>query len=73
MDKVYDDFKFVWQIFVKTMEHNCSTGILPQPSFHGSCCLKEHLSSYHGLDATRAKKYLEFAVEAAQIVINSNK
>ena len=28
---------------------------------------------YHGVDATSAKKYLEFAVEAAQIVINSNK
>ena len=28
---------------------------------------------YHGLDAARAKKYLEFAVEAAAVVINSNK
>ena len=28
---------------------------------------------YHGLDAARAKKYLEFAVEAAEIVMNSNK
>ena len=28
---------------------------------------------YHNLDAARAKKYLEFAVEAAEIVINSNR
>ena len=28
---------------------------------------------YHGLDAARAKKYLEFAVEAGAAVMNSNK
>ena len=28
---------------------------------------------YHGLDAARAQKYLELAVQAAEIVMNSNK
>lgn len=73
MDKVYDDFKFV----LANIRENDGAQLLNRyiaAAFISRFMLFEGtFEHYHGLDATRAKKYLEFAVEAAQIVINSNK
>lgn len=73
MDKVYDDFKYV----MSNMRENDGTQYLNKyiaAAFISRFMLFEGtFQHYHGLDATRAKKYLEFAVEAGGIVINSNK
>lgn len=73
MDKVYDDFKYV----LTNMRDNDGTQNLNKfiaAAFISRFMLFEGtFQHYHGLDATRAKKYLEFAVDAAAIVINSNK
>lgn len=73
MDKVYDDFKYA----LTNMRENDGTQYLNKyiaAGFISRFMLFEGtFQHYHGLDAARAKKYLEFAVEAAAIVINSNK
>ena len=73
MDKVYDDFKYV----LESIRENDGTQFLNRyiaAAFISRFMLFEGtFQHYHGLDAARAKKYLEFAVDAAAIVINSNK
>ncbi|RYF95606.1 MAG: RagB/SusD family nutrient uptake outer membrane protein, partial [Chitinophagaceae bacterium] len=73
MDKVYDDFKYV----LANIRENDGTQYLNRniaAAFISRFMLFEGtFQHYHGLDAARAKKYLEFAVEAGDIVINSNK
>jgi len=73
MDKVYDDFKFV----LANLRENDGAQFLNRniaAAFISRFMLFEGTyQHYHGLDAARAKKYLEFAVEAGGIVINSNK
>jgi len=73
MDKVYDDFKYV----LENIRENDGTQYLNRyiaAGFISRLMLFEGtFQHYHGLDAARAKKYLEFAVDAAAIVINSNK
>jgi hypothetical protein len=73
MDKVYDDFKYM----LSNIRENDGTQYLNRyiaAAFISRFMLFEGtFQHYHGLDATRAKKYLEFGVEAAAIVINSNK
>lgn len=73
MDKVYDDFKFV----MANMRENDGAQVLNKyiaAAFISRFMLFEGTyEHYHGLDAARAKKYLEFAVEAGDYVINSNK
>jgi len=73
MDKVYDDFKYV----LSNIRENDGTQYLNKniaAAFISRFMLFEGTyQHYHGLDAARAKKYLEFAVEAAEIVMNSNK
>jgi len=73
MDKVYDDFKYV----LANIRENDGTLYVNRyiaASFISRLMLFEGtFQYYHGLDAARAKKYLEFAVEAAEIVMNSNK
>jgi len=73
MDKVYDDFKFALQ----NMRDNDGSQYVNKyiaAAFISRFMLFEGtFQHYHGLDAARAKKYLEFAVEAAEIVMNSNK
>jgi starch-binding outer membrane protein, SusD/RagB family len=73
MDKVYDDFKYV----LANMRENDGVQSLNKymaAAFISRLMLFEGTyQHYHNLDAARAKKYLEFAVEAAEIVINSNK
>ena len=73
MDKVYDDFKYVLSNIrendgVQFLNRYVAAGFISRfMLFEGT------FQHYHGLDAARAKKYLEFAVEAAGVVINSNK
>lgn len=73
MDKVYDDFKYVLSNIrendgAQYLNKNIAAAFISRfMLFEGT------FQHYHGLDAARAKKYLEFAVEAAEIVIKSNK
>jgi hypothetical protein len=73
MDKVYDDFKYV----LANMRDNDGTNILNRyiaAAFISRFMLFEGtFEYYHGLDQIRAKKYLELAVEAGNLVIGSNK
>jgi hypothetical protein len=73
MDKVYDDFKYV----LANIRENDGTQFLNRniaAAFISRFMLFEGTyEHYHALDAARAKKYLEFAVEAANIVMSSNK
>ncbi|HEY9560827.1 MAG TPA: RagB/SusD family nutrient uptake outer membrane protein, partial [Anseongella sp.] len=71
MDGVYDDFKFV----LENMREDDGTQRLNKyiaAAFISRFMLFEGTyQHYHSLDAARAKKYLEFAVEAAEVVMNS--
>jgi hypothetical protein len=73
MDKVYDDFKYALANMrendgVQNLNRHIAAAFVSRfMLFEGTF---EH---YHGLDAARAKKYLEFAVEAAELVMNTNK
>lgn len=73
MDKVYDDFKYV----LANIRDNDGAQFLNKSiaaAFISRFMLFEGtFEYYHGLDQTRAKKYLEFARDAAEMVINSNK
>ncbi len=73
MDKVYDDFKYVLQ----NIRENDGTNMLNKniaAAFISRFMLFEGTyQQYHGLDAARAKKYLEFSAEAAEVVMTSNK
>lgn len=73
MDKVYDDFKYVLANIrdndgAQFLNRNIAAAFISRfMLFEGT------LEYYHNLDAARAKKYLEFAVDAAAMVINGNK
>ncbi|HEY0669114.1 MAG TPA: RagB/SusD family nutrient uptake outer membrane protein [Sphingobacteriaceae bacterium] len=73
MDKVYDDFKYV----LTNIRVNDGAQFLNKyiaAAFISRFMLFEGTwQHYHGLDAARSKKYLELAVEAAEVVMNSNK
>src|SRR6187399_2485650 len=73
MDRVYDDFKYV----LLNIRENDGAQYLNRyiaAAFISRFMLFEGtFQHYHGLDAARAKKYLEFAVDAAAVVMNSNK
>jgi starch-binding outer membrane protein, SusD/RagB family len=73
MDKVYDDFKFA----LANIRDNDGTQFVNKyiaAAFISRYMLFEGtFDYYHNIDQTRAKKYLEFAVEAGDIVINSGK
>lgn len=73
MDKVYDDFKYV----LANMRDNDGVNVLNKniaAAYISRFMLFEGtFEYYHNLDQARAKKYLEFAAEAANIVISSNK
>lgn len=72
MDKVYDDFKYALANIrindgKQYLNRYIAAGFISRLMlFEGT------YQHYHALDAARAKKYLELAVEAAQLVINSN-
>ncbi len=72
MDNVYDDFKYA----MANMRTNDGAQLLNKyiaAAFISRLMLFEGTyQHYHGLDATRAKKYLEFAVEAAAFVMSNS-
>ncbi len=73
MDKVYDDFKFVLAN-MRENDGNLNLNKYIAAGFISRFMLFEGTyQHYHNLDAARAKKYLEFAVDAAEIVMNSGK
>lgn len=71
MDKVYDDFKYVLDNMrnndgVQFLNKYIAAGIISRLMlFEGT------YQHYHGLDAVRAKKYLELAVDAAAVVMSN--
>ncbi len=73
MDKVYDDFQYVLANIrandgTQNLNKNIAAAFISRfMLFEGTY---EH---YHGLDDARAKKYLELAVQSAEIVMNSGK
>lgn len=73
MDKVYDDFQYVLANIrandgTQNLNKNIAAAFISRLMlFEGTY---EH---YHGLDDARAKKYLELAVQAAEVVMNSGK
>lgn len=73
MDRVYDDFEFVLENIrvndgVNVLNKNIAAALISRLMlFEGSW------QKYHGLDQDRAKKYLEQAVRAAEIVKSSGK
>lgn len=73
MDNVYDDFQFV----LANIRTNDGTNVLDRnvaAAFISRFMLFEGtFQHYHGLDPARAKKYLELARDAAEIVMNSGK
>jgi hypothetical protein len=73
MDKVYDDFQYA----LANMRVNDGTQNLNKyiaAAFISRFMLFEGTyEHYHGLDPARAQKYLELAVQAAEVVMNSNK
>jgi starch-binding outer membrane protein, SusD/RagB family len=74
MDKVYDDFKYVLANMRDNDVNSLYLNKYIAAAFISRFMLFEGtFQHYHNLDAARAKKYLEFAVEAAQVVMNSNK
>lgn len=70
MDAVYDDFKYV----MDNMRVNDGNNVLNKyiaAAFISRLMLFEGtFQHYHELDAERAKRYLEFAVEAAEFVMS---
>lgn len=71
MDKVYDDFKYV----LENMRENDGTGYVHR---YAAAALISNMmlfegswQHYHNIDKTRAKKYLELARDAAQLVMDS--
>ena len=73
MDKVYDDFKYVLANIRETDGAQYVNRYIAAAFISRFMLFEGTFQHYHGLDAARAKKYLEFAVEAAAVVINSNK
>ncbi|MBN8788282.1 MAG: RagB/SusD family nutrient uptake outer membrane protein [Terrimonas sp.] len=72
MDKVYDDFKYALQN-IRENDGTLTLNKFIAAAFVSRFMLFEGTyQHYHSLDAARAKKYLEFAVEAAEIVMSSN-
>lgn len=73
MDKVYDDFKFALANIrtddgVGYVNRYIAAAVVSNwMLFEGSWL------QYHGLDAARSKKYLELAVEASELVMNSGR
>jgi hypothetical protein len=73
MDKVYDDFKYALAN-IRTSDGNQTLNRDIAAAFVSRWMLFEGTwEKYHKNDQARAKKYLEFAVSAAEMVMNSSK
>ena len=73
MDKVYDDFKYAIQNLRENDGNQCLNKNIAA-GFISRCMLFEGTwQKYQNNDNTRAKKFLDFAVEASEIIMNSGK
>jgi hypothetical protein len=73
MDQVYDDMKYVMANMRENDGVNTLNKYIAAAYISRFMLFEGTFETYHSLDATRAKKYLEFAVEAANYVMTSNK
>ncbi|SFG57781.1 RagB/SusD family nutrient uptake outer membrane protein [Pedobacter insulae] len=73
MDKVYDDFKYVLTNMRESDGTNNLNRYIAAGFISRFMLFEGTYQHYHGLDAARAKKYLELAVEAGDLVMNSGK
>lgn len=73
MDKVYDDFKYVLANIRENDGSQFVNKYIAAAFISRFMLFEGTYQHYHGLDAARAKKYLEFAVEAADVVMSSGK
>lgn len=73
MDKVYDDFKYVLANIRENDGAQYLNKIIAAAYISRFMLFEGTFEHYHNLDPVRAKKYLEFAVEAADVVITSGK
>lgn len=73
MDKVYDDFKYALANIRESDGAQYLNKYIAAAFISRFMLFEGTFQHYHNLDAARAKKYLEFAVEAAEIVMNSGK
>jgi hypothetical protein len=73
MDKVYDDFKFA----LANIRENDGVGYLNKyvaaAAISNLMLFEGSWLQYHNGDAARSKKYLELAVEASELVMNSGR
>jgi hypothetical protein len=73
MDAVYDDFKYA----LANIKNDDGVGYLNKyvaaAAISNLMLFEGSWLHYHGKDAARSKKYLELAVEASQLVMNSGK
>ncbi|HEX2848491.1 MAG TPA: RagB/SusD family nutrient uptake outer membrane protein [Chitinophagaceae bacterium] len=73
MDKVYDDFKYALANMRETDGTNVLNRYIAAAFVSRFMLFEGTFQYYHGLDAARAKKYLEFARDAAEMVMVLNK
>jgi hypothetical protein len=71
MDKVYDDFKYVLANMRNTDGPQFLNRYIAAAFISRFMLFEGTYEHYHNLDAARAKKYLEFAVEAGDIVMGN--
>ncbi len=70
MDRVYDDFKFVMDNIRVSDGANVLNKYIAASFISRFMLFEGTFQHYHGIDAERAKKYLEFAVEAAEFAMS---
>ncbi len=73
MDKVYDDFRYALDNIRENDGVQLVNRYIAAAYISKLMLFEGTFLHYHNLDAARSKKYLELAVEAANIVITSNK
>lgn len=70
MDGVYDDFKFVMENIREDDGANVLNRYIAAAFISRMMLFEGTFQHYHNLDADRARKYLEFAVEAAEFAMS---
>lgn len=73
MDKVYDDFKYAIQNLRENDGNQCLNKNIAAGFISRWMLFEGTWQKYQNNDNTRAKKFLDFAVEASEIIMNSGK
>ena len=73
MDKVYDDFKYAIQNLRENDGNQCLNKNIAAAFISRWMLFEGTWQKYQNNDNTRAKKFLDFAVEASEIIMNSGK